>query len=449
MALVGLAGSAGDFRVSLAGRVRRWRYGRAIDHRRKLHSLGSSGESSGAIQLARLNLEWARVIDASPYYARMRRDRRLPSRFDSLQQFVTQIPPTTRADVQAHGAEMRCRGPGPDFYRTTGGSTAQPLQLPAWYSEIEETRPDMWLGRSWYGITPESSAFMLWGHSHLLGSGFAGWCRGSLRRISDFLLGYQRFSAYDLRPERLRIAADLLERKPPDYIIGYSVALDLFAQVNEGRADQLRALGVKVVIATSESFPSDRSAGRLEALFGCPVAMEYGAVETGLLAHTRPSGGFDGFWHTNLLDAAPADRGQQLYVTSLFPRCFPLVRYAIGDNVTLPAGDHVSAVGIRQMAGIVGRCNDHVVLEGGAVAHSELFTHAIRTCPEVQAYQVVQSSSGTFIRYVAAQPLPSTTVEEIRGRLGRIHPSLRTVDLERVEQLRQTVAGKTRMIVSQ
>ena len=446
---MGLARAAEKFRVSVAGRVRRWRYRREIDDRRALHALGSSDETAGAIQLSRLNQEWARTIGASPYFARLCRDRRLPSRFDSLQQFVDEVPPTTRADVQTHGAEMRCRGRKADFFRTTGGSTAQPLQLPAWHSEIEETRPDMWLGRTWYGITPESSVFMLWGHSHLLGTGIAGWYRGNLRRISDFLLGYRRFSAYDLRPERLRLAADLLEREPPDYIIGYSVALDLFAQVNEDRAHQLRAVGVKVVIATSESFPSDDSAGRLEALFGCPVAMEYGAVETGLIAHTRPSGGFDGFWHTNLLDAAPTDRGQQLYVTSLFPRCFPLIRYAIGDNVTLPTGAQVSGVGIRQLAKIVGRCNDYVVLEGGAVAHSELFTHAIRTCSQVHAYQVVQSSSGTFIRYVAAQPLPSTTVEEIRVRLGRIHPCLRTIHLERVEQLRQTIAGKTRMIVSQ
>jgi len=305
----------------------------------------------------------------------------------------------------------------------------------------------MWLARGWYGITPASSVFMLWGHSHLFGTGLAGWYRGNLRRVYDSLLGNRRFSAYDLRSEQLRLAADLLEREPPDYVIGYSVALDLFAQVNKDRADRFRALGVKAVIATAESFPSDESAGRLKALFGCPIAMEYGAVETGLLAHTLPSGGFDTFWHTSLLDAEPSDRDHRLYVTSLFPRCFPLVRYAIGDNVVLPAG--AKSVGIRRLASVAGRCNDYVVLESGAVAHSELFTHAIRMCSEVQAYQVVKSASGTFIRYVAAQPLAKNTEEEIRGRLGRIHPSLRSTRLERVERLQQTLAGKTRMVVSE
>ena len=442
------AAAKGDRRVTVAGRLRHWRYRRDIDHRRGIHALGSSDAGARAIQLTRLNQEWTRTLGSSPYFARLRSDRNLPYRFESLEQFVEQVPPTTRADVQANRAEIQCRGAKPDYFRTTGGSTAQPLQLPAWNSEVDQTGPDMWLGRSWYGITPESSVFLLWGHSHLLGTGIAGWYRARVRKLNDRLLGYTRFSAYDLRPDRLRLAADLLQRQRPDYVIGYSVALDLFAQVNQDRACRLRAAGVKVVVATSESFPSDESAARLQALFGCPVAMEYGAVETGLLAHTHPTGGFDTFWHTHFLDAQPSDRGHQLYVTSLFPRCFPLIRYAIGDNVILPAEAAGSAVGVRRLAAVAGRCNDYVALEGGAVAHSELFTHAIRMCTEVQAYQVVQAPSGVFIRYVAAHQLPSATVEEIRGRLGRIHPSLRAVNLQRVAQLQQTVAGKTRMVVS-
>jgi phenylacetate-CoA ligase len=431
----------------MIGLLRRWRYRREIDKRRDLHVLGRSEESVRTIQLSRLNDQWARTVELSPYFARMRRERGLPNRFESLEQFVEQVPPTSRADVQTFGAEMQCRGAKPDFFRTTGGSTAQPLRLPAWHSEVRETRPDMWLARSWYGITPASSAFMLWGHSHLLGTGLAGQYRGNLRRFYDSLLGYRRFSAYDLRSEKLRLAADLLESAPTDYVIGYSAALDLFAQVNEDRAHRLRALGIKVIVATAESFPSEESAGRLATLFGCPIAMEYGAVETGLLAHTLPSEGYDTFWHTSLLDAEPSDRNHKLYVTSLFPRCFPLIRYAIGDNVVLPPG--VSTVGIRRLSSVVGRCNDHVVLEGGAVAHSELFTHAIRMCSEVLAYQVVKSASSIFVRYVAARPLSTTTQSEIRDRLCRIHPSLRTIHLERVERLQQTVAGKTRMVVSE
>ena len=435
--------------MTLVGRLRARQYRHEVQRRQAAYDLGMDKEHSEALQLTRLNAEWARLLRMSPWVKRIHRERGLPASFGSLEEYVALVPTTTRTDVQANLAQMQCRGPRPDFFRITGGSTAQPLQLPAWNSEIEVTRPDVWVGRGWYGITPASRLFLLWGHSHLLGTGLTGWVRGRMRSLSDYLLGYQRVSAYDMRAESLRRAGDALERTPPEYVIGYSVALDLFAQVNEDRADRFRSLGVKVVIATSESFPSDQSAGRLERLFGCPVAMEYGAVETGLLAHTHPDGGFRIFWKTYMVDAAASDHGHQLFVTSLYPRCFPLVRYAIGDNTRLAPDRTGPEVGIRRLAEVIGRCNDYVTLPGGAVVHSELFTHALRMCPEVRAYQVVQSPARIYIRYVAPQDLPAMVSAEIRGRIARIHPSLHDIGLERVGQLSQTVAGKTRMVVSE
>src|SRR5271156_3572363 len=92
--------------VNMIGQLRRWRYRREIDQRRDLHALGSSEDSARGIQLSRLNQQWARTLELSPYFARMRRERELPYGFESLQQFVKHVPPTSRADVQAYGAEM-------------------------------------------------------------------------------------------------------------------------------------------------------------------------------------------------------------------------------------------------------------------------------------------------------------------------------------------------------
>src|SRR4029453_6081329 len=121
----------------------------------------------------------------------------------------------------------------------------------------------------------------LWGHSHLLGTGLSGRLRRSKVVVSDRLLGYLRFSAYDLRPEKLRKAGAALVAHRPDFVIGYSVALDLFGRANTDRGPDLRSLGLRAVIGTAESFPSPDSRSRLEDLFGCPVTMEYGSVETG------------------------------------------------------------------------------------------------------------------------------------------------------------------------
>ena len=131
----------------------------------------------------------------------------------------------------------------------------------------------------------------------------------------------------------MRRAAEELLRFRPAYVLGYSVALDLFAAANRDRREQLRASGVRLVVGTAEAFPTRESANRLRDLFGCDVAMEYGAVETGLLAHTHPEGGYRAFWRSYLLEVAGGEHPGRLLVTSLYPRCLPLVRYEIGDEI--------------------------------------------------------------------------------------------------------------------
>jgi phenylacetate-CoA ligase len=329
--------------------------------------------------------------------------------------------------------------------RMTGGSTSKPVRIPAWKSESDATRWEVWLGRTWYGVRPESRLFLLWGHSHLLGTGWTGWLRARRRELSDRLLGYRRHSAYDVSAAAMRRAADALAEFRPDYVVGYSVALDLLARANEGRG-HLRELNVKAIFGTAEAFPDATSAARLQGLFGCPVGMEYGAVETGVMAHTHPAGGYRVFWRHHLLEAAGSGPRRRLLVTSLFPRAFPLIRYEIGDEVVLPEAADESA-GLTTLASVAGRCNDYVELSDGTLVHSEAFSHAVRPCSAIRSFQVIDRGSAVSIRFTSNQGLTSEEQSGITTRLARVHPQLGSAQFERSESLEQTVAGKTRMIV--
>ena len=412
--------------------------------RERERSLAASPDARARLLLERLNAAWRHALVA-PYWRALRASRSLPDAFASLGGFRDAVPPTTRRDVREHLEAMRVAGPDADFVRITGGSTAEPVRFPSWNSEIRSTRADAWMGRAAYGIGPHSRLFLIWGHAHLLGTGWRGRLRALRVRVQDAALGYHRFSAYDLSETKLHEAAERLLAHRPEYVIGYSVALDRFARANVHRRESLRAAGVRVVVGTAESFPAADSADRLEDLFGCPVAMEYGAVETGLLAHTVPEGGYRVFWGSYLLDVEPSGDAHRLLVTSLFPRLVPLVRYDIGDEVEIEPGE--PTVGLSRFRRVRGRCNDYVELSGGEIVHSELFTHAVRACQRIHGYQVVQEASAVTIRYLAAEALPVEEVAAIRERLSRIHPSLGSVAVERADELERTVAGKTRMIV--
>lgn len=400
-------------------------------------------------QLAAWNREWRRIRTNVPYFRQLVAAKRIPDKFESWEEFRATVPAMTRATVQQERTNLQSTERPHEFERITGGSTAQPLQMPAWNSEHAFCRPDMWMARDWFGVTPADRLFMLWGHSHLLGTGLRGWRNARKRQMLDWLLAYRRCSAYDLQPQKLQLYADTMLRFRPDYLIAYSVALDLFVRKNRDYADRFRNLNLKVAIAAAEGFPAEDSEAFAQEVLGCPVAMEYGSVETNLVAHSHPSGGYGVFWQTYFVETeerpSPSG-GYPIRVTSLYPRSCPLVRYEIGDEVEL---SHSSSpnFGLDRFQRVMGRCNDYILLNDGTCVHSEAFTHAIRYSPEVALYQVVQESGDIRIRLVPKASISASEESEIRMRLGRIHPELSGLPIDLVPELERTRAGKVRAII--
>ncbi|MEP6937499.1 MAG: hypothetical protein ABI871_05460 [Chthoniobacterales bacterium] len=384
-----------------------------------------------------------------PFYAALVREGRAPKQFQSWDQFRATMPLLDRALVQERSDDLSDSSRTPDFVRTTGGSTAQPVQLPSWNSELEYGNSDSWWARSWFGIFPADGLFLLWGHSHQLGKGARGRVNALCREWKDWLLGYLRWSAYDLSMDALRRGAEVLIRFRPDYIIGYSVALDRLARVNADRAAEFRALGVKAIIATAEAFPRSDSADFIAALFRCPVAMEYGSVECGPVAHQRPSGEYEIFWRHWFVEGIASREvagAFEVVLTSLYPRCFPLVRYQMGDLIS---ADPNALLFEQKFERVIGRCNDSLVLPDGGIIHSEAFTHAVKECAFVLSFQVVQSRNGNIeFNYIPA-PRNQPDESEIRRRLRVIHPTLEHIALRQVNAIPQTIAGKTRSIVKE
>lgn len=278
-----------------------------------------------------------------------------------------------------------------------------------------------------------------------------GWINGRKRVLNDHLLGYMRFSAYDLRQEKMREAGRELLRFHPDCIIGYSVALDLFAQANEHLSGAFRSLSLKAAIGAAESFPFANSRARLGSVLSCPVAMDYGSVETNLVAHYHPVGHYKVFWKSYLLEAMPSTDSPNAFkvlVTSLYPRCFPLIRYELGDEIEFSENHNPNGqVSVLSFQNVLGRRNDYVVLPDGALIHSVVFTHAVKAIPEIRAYQVIQENGEIELNYLSDSPLGKETEAQIKLFLQGVDRALGNVNIARVESLERTVAGKTRVII--
>jgi phenylacetate-CoA ligase len=398
-------------------------------------------------QLEQFNNQWQLICQNVPYFQKMHQRKKVPYRFSSWREFKDTMPVMNRKTVQNNGEELIDRTRSPDSWRSTGGSTAEPIQFPIWKSEIEHATKDMWYARSWFGIDPSDRLFLIWGHSHLLGHGFGGWINKMKCLIRDRMLGYCRFSAYDISDFRLRAAVAQLLKFKPSYVISYSVALDLFARINQHLKQEFHGLKMKAAIATAESFPRSDSADLIADILGCPVVMEYGAVETGPIAHQNKEGYFSVFWRHYFVEGQESrylPGTYNLILTSLYPRCFPLIRYEIGDLAALRKNDSL----LQYFDGIIGRCNDYIILEDKSLVHSEAFTHAVKDCKSITDFQVIQSSSGHIsINYVGIGNVANLEIKEVRQRLSKISPFLAGIETRQVKLLKKTIAGKTRRII--
>lgn len=412
-----------------------------------------SGPERHEWQLARFNEVWGAMSDRVPAYAALKRSGRAPARFENWEQFRAQMPEINKRDIQTRAAELTDPSrPGQVMY-TTGGSTGEPTSIPGWKSEARFLIPDRWMARSWYGISPQDDLFMIWGHHHLLGQGPRARVRGLLRRTKDRLLGYRRFSAYNLDEQRMLEAGDAILAMRPRYIIGYSGSLDLLARANAHRAHQFAVIGLRAVIASGEVFPAADSVQVIGRTLGAPMAMEYGSIETGVMAYTAPHpsngslGRFQVMWRSYFIEAGePSSTGSRpLFITALFPMKFPLIRFRIGDEAMIAAGE--SPVGLAQIDRIVGRTIDSISLAGGGTVHFDIFEQAATSAPEVRRFQLVVCGTDLTLNIHAPGADHDRVRRTITATLLRLDPRVAKTRIEFTEHMVQSIAGKTPILV--
>jgi phenylacetate-coenzyme A ligase PaaK-like adenylate-forming protein len=437
--------------MTLIANIRAAQIRSKVSEREVAYSNGVSEVTRLEWQLGMLNASWESTVRHVPYWCDLVERGEVPRRFETLQHFASTVPSTTKRMVQTKIDQLVNPDIPTDRMLVTGGSTGEPTSVPAGASEVKDSTIDRWLGRKWWGIDSADRLFMIWGHSHLLGTGLKGFLNGRLRVMKDHLLGYHRFSAYQLDPEKLRMAADEMLRWKPRYVVGYSSALDYFARVNADRASDFAKLNIKGVFGSGESFPFADSAEVISRTFGCPAGMEYGSIETGVMGYSVPAGTglghFEMFWRSYIfeLDEQGPAGGRMLKVTSLARRKWPLVRFELGDEVYGFEGDDPTSV--SRLKSIIGKSLAFLRMDDGTVVHSVTFEHAVRSCKAVLRFQLVDGKSGRVMKLIAPGADQVAVTAQIRAVMEKIHPSMKSVSIEFTDRLIQTKAGKTPLVV--
>lgn len=291
----------------------------------------------GAVQLQLVNDEWARVTRESPWFSRMRRERALPEAFATLREFVERVP-AMRAPLDREVARaIPCLTRPPELFRVTTGVSAQ--ELPGWESEHAYARAGRLFARDRYGVGPGDGVFVLDGPTQGARRGARAVLHDLRRDARDRSLGCRRFTLRALDEEHLVKAAKALVAAGAKVVTGRCDVLGAFARANEAMGEELRALALKLVVVGAGAGGETE---RVRDLFGCPVAEEYALGEDEPIAHSLPDGdGLAVLWRSWFVEADTRDAGEgraRLRVTSLYARCFPIVRCDLGEVIVRPDG---------------------------------------------------------------------------------------------------------------
>jgi phenylacetate-coenzyme A ligase PaaK-like adenylate-forming protein len=297
------------------------------------------------------------------------------------------------------------------------------------------------------GYTPGNKIFLLWGHAHLLGSGWRRYWNHFKRSLKDAILGYQRASAYTLDKETCEDIAERLIQFKPFGVIGYAAALDAFLRLTPEYHAAFRNLGVQFVMPAAEAPPHEDTISMIEDVFGCTTIQEYAGVEFGQVAMKIGSDPFHVFPDLNVLETG-ADRsasGSAAFVTTLYDRYVPLIRYNTGDAIH--GGEQTAQGHIHRFREIAGRSNDSFQMQDGKVIHSEALSHCIRQETDVHGIQIVKKGERIEVRLVAHTEHTKPIEQRVRRRLNQVHEQLGTATIVWAEDMTVNRAGKRRWLV--
>jgi phenylacetate-CoA ligase len=393
-----------------------------------------------------------------PYYRRRFQECGVrASDIDTLASFSERVPTLNRASLVEDISSMHAQNTvGRLIVHKTGGSSGRPLSFPRDANSIASTWADFMLTRSWWGASMGAPSAKIWGHWHQPDGRMQQALFELKEALKRHVMNIVFMSAYQMTTERMGRFVNQIRAKRPRVLYGYVSALETLGRFVVDQGLDLNLPGDACIITTSEPlFPTTRKF--LRRAYQRPIAIEYGACETGLIAFECPAGSLH-VMHDSLVvetvDEAgrPVPRGEpgEVTVTSLFNQAVPLIRYRLGDVAIL--SDRLCACGREGdiMDSIEGRRWAMITGPSGNVVYPQILTVLVMTfIPSARRFQAIQESVDHLTIRVEAASDPTSSekiaiARELREKLG----DSMQVDIERVDTIQTEKSGKYAVVKS-
>ena len=318
---------------------------------------------------------------------------------------IEQLPLLSKQDVLQHTEMIHTQHSFKKvFTATTSGSSGDPLVYQREESADSFNRASIFRGYSWYTVQPWERNGYFWGFDF-----------SAVKRLKVKLLDMlqNRFRVFDYKEKSFKKFVKKLQRAR--YIHGYSSMIYQSAKlINEKKLPKPKK--IKMVKGTSEKIYDSYKAEIKEA-FGVPIISEYGAAETGIIAFECPHGNM----HINMEGVIVEEVNNQIVVTNLQMKTFPIIRYQLGDYIKLASKEKKCSCGKSHyiLEEVTGRIGENVYGKQ-EIYPSLYFYYIFKNLAKKHniklTYQIIQKEKGILI-FNLEENLTNTNEEKLRQEI--------------------------------
>ena len=409
-------------------------------------------------QLEKFNAVWKDAVENVPFYVEWKAKYGLPDHVDDLKE-LQGWPILEKKDLILNRDKLTRKVVARFHESVTGGATGEPLHFRTMAGESDQVAVNKWIGWARMGIYPDSRCFLLWGHRHFYGQGFASNIRFKFRQFKDWMTNNLRADATDLSPAALRKDYELMRKFQPECIIAYSASLLALVRTMKeevkvrGEGEQRTFPFLKAIVCTAGPLTKEER-GEISMFFGVPVAMEYGSMEAGVMAYKTlaTDDRYKVFDQTHILhaDEEQTTGRSSILVTGLTKRYLPLIRYRIGDYMEGVVLRDDGAV--ESFDEVTGRTGDMIDLGDGMRFHG----YSLMVCAEenqkIVAYQLRVNKKTKKVVFVAQTMAPLSEGEKVQisrhaADVAKVPESI--ISVEEAKELIKAPSGKIRLVIEE
>ncbi len=255
------------------------------------------------------------------------------------------IPPITKNELILHNDDIHSRYKfNKIFISETSGTTGQVLTFNKNEEWDSENRAAMLRCYNWHNVKPWEYNIYMWGYD-------IDRKKRKKIRVMDFL--QNRYRIFDYSEDSLILLLDKIS--DASFIHGYSSMIYELSKIFNSKKIKTYPKKLKMIKGTSEKIFSHYNE-EIQKAFGVKMISEYGAAESGLIAFECKYGNM----HINMENVIVEEINKEIIVTNLASFSFPIIRYKLGDYISLLPSDKYCKCGLKhpiieEVSGRVGR----------------------------------------------------------------------------------------------